>query len=211
MATAEDVAAKAQYDRAYSALEALSTPDLRRAAGCPGDKRRELYPKIIGRDPSRPAHPNAKATTPKQLLAREKYGKEAEGGAPAGPMEILAAAALATPSVRLAFTSGRGRSGASQQNAGKREFNWWTPEEDRRLLTGVSTHGVGNWAAIRVADTLLRRNGTQMHQRYATLMRKKSKAENVARKAKRVKREADGASDQAGEVEPVATSDGCWV
>ena len=78
----------------------------------------------------------------------------------------------------------------------------WTPEEDHWLLTGVSKHGAGNWAAIR-ADTGLKRNSAQMNQRYARLMRKKAKAEEEARKAKqaerleakRAKREADGAED----------------
>ena len=104
-----------------------------------------------------------------------------------GTTETLAAAAASSVSSAAAAlpakSSGSGRSSQGNTNWKMKRQNKWTPEEDRRLLAGVSKHGVGHWTAILTADTELKRNGTQMHQRYTTLMRKKAKAENVAAEA----------------------------
>ena len=77
MATAEDVAAKAQYNRACNVLQMLTMDELRVLAGFDG-YRRELILEIVGL-----FTPKRRPTTWKQLAAREKYG-DTEYGTEAG-------------------------------------------------------------------------------------------------------------------------------
>ena len=72
----------------------------------------------------------------------------------------------------------------------------WTSDEDKLLLLGVATSGVGKWTEIR-DDFMMKRNSAQMNQRFARLAGRRSVYVDINEPDK-----YDKGDDQAGSKAP---------